>query len=261
MANTCENTLVVTGDKKEIAQFMANVFEVEYGGIEYRVSNNNDSEVFPFGLLQNRDESSIVFDSNWNAPIDNILEMSKQHVSLGFTLTYVIPNDETVGIAVIKGAKLIRDEFDDYSSDLSAEVIGSEYVQELLNEDLCKNFLKLEGKPKDISDFMLKIIESEEQEIEYKVSEEGETLYLGLLKSKETDSIVFHGEYEAPIDEILEISQFHKTLTFTLSYALLGNDEVGRVKIKDEEVLDQDEDDIYSDLAREILGDEYVDGL
>ena len=62
MANTCENTLEVTGDKEEITRFLANVFEVEEGGVEYKIPNSDD--ILPFGWLQNRDDNSITFSTH-----------------------------------------------------------------------------------------------------------------------------------------------------------------------------------------------------
>ncbi len=264
MANTCENNLEITGEKDDIAYFMANVFEVEHGGIEYRVSDSNDeNDILPFGWLQSRDESTIVFDSNWGAPTDNILAMSKLHPTLTFTVTYVIPNDETAGIVKIQNTEIIRDEVDDYTSDLAREILGDGYVDDLIEQDICKNFLEIEGEKEEITQFMAKLFEIENSDIVYRVEddEESEPLYLGRLQARSDNAIAFDSEYEAPLDNIIEISSLHPELTFTFSYAIPAEEIVSRLKIKDEEVLDEEEDDIYSDLARGILGDEYVDTL
>ncbi len=261
MANTCENTLEVTGDKEEIANFMANVVEVEGGGIEYQIPGSDD--ILPFGWLQSRDESTIVFDSKWGAPTDNILAMSKLHSTLTFIVTYAIPNDEVAGIVEIQNAETIRDEYDSHTSDLARKILGDEYVDDLIEQDVCKNFLEIEGDKEEITQCMAKVFEIENSEIEYRVEddEESDPLHLGRLQARSDNAIAFDSEYEAPLDNIIEISSLHPELTFTFSYAILSDEEVGRLEIKDEEVLDEEEDDIYSDLAREILGDEYVDEL
>ncbi len=72
--------------------------------------------------------------------------------------------------------------------------------------------------------------------------------------------MVFDCDYEAPIDTMLEISGLHPELTFTLSYTIPGDETVGILEVKNDEISNE-EDDIYSDLVREILGDEYVDEL
>ena len=126
MANTCENNLEIMGSKEEVADFMANVYEVEHDGIEYKIPGSN--EILPFGWLQNRSEDAIVFDSKWEAPIDEIIEMSKLHPTLTFTLIYVIPNDEVAGIVEIKNAEFIRDEEDELDSDLARELLGDDYL-------------------------------------------------------------------------------------------------------------------------------------
>ena len=261
MANTCENTLEITGDKEVVSKFMNNVFEVEGGGIEFQIPGSDD--ILPFGWLQGRDESSIVFDSNWEAPIDNIVEMSKLHSVLTFTLTYVIPNDETAGIVKIQNSEIIRDEADEYTSDLAREILGDDYVDDLMEQDVCKNFLEIEGDKEEITQFMEKLFEIENSEIEYRVEndEESDPLHLGRLHDRSDNTIAFDSQYEAPLDNILEISALHPALTFTFSYAIPSEELVSRVEIQDEEVLDEEEDDIYSDLAREMLGDAYVDGL
>ncbi len=261
MANTCENTLEITGDKEEITKFMKNVLEVEGGGIEYQIPGSDD--ILPFGWLQSRDESTIVFDSKWEAPIDNIVEMSKLHSAITFTLTYVIPADETAGIVKIQNAEIIRDEADDHTSDLAREILGDDYVDDLIEQDVCKNFLEIEGDKEEITQFMAKVFEIENSEIEYRVEddEESDPLHLGRLQARSDTAIAFDSEYEAPLDNIIEISSLHPELTFTFSYAIPAEEIVSRLEIKDEEVLDEEEDDIYSDLAREILGDEYVDDL
>ncbi len=261
MANICENSLEIAGAKEEIADFMENVFEVEQGGIEYRISDSD--EILPFGWLQNRDENSIVFDSKWEAPIDNIIEMSILDPRLTFTLTYVIPNDETTGIVEIKNAEFIRDEEDDYTSDLAREILGDDYVNDLLDQDVCKNFLELAGEEEEITNFMVKVFEIEGDKIEYRVGndKEGETLYFGRLQSRDVNAIAFDCEYEAPIDNIVEMSKLHSTLTFTLSYAIPSEELVAVVEMKNAKIISEEEDDIYSDLARDILGDDYVDEL
>jgi len=262
MANICENNLEISGLKEDITNFMANVFEVEQGGIEYRVSDS--STILGFGWLQNRDDNSITFDSKWEAPIDNIFEMSKLHPALTFTLTYVISEDKTMGIVEIKNAELIRDEEDSIDSDLAREILGDDYVDDLINQDICKNFLKLVGEKEDISDFMSNVFENDNNEIEYRVSddeEEAETFYLGRLQSKNHNSIIFDSEYEAPIDNLLEVSELHPTITFTFSYAIPSEELIAVVEIENAEIVSEEEDDIYSDLAREILGDDFVDNL
>ena len=264
MANTCENSLEITGEKDDISNFMANVFEVEQGGIEYRVSDSKvGHDILPFGWLQSRDESSIVFDSKWGAPTDNILAMSKLHPALTFTVTYVIPNDEVAGIAEIKNAEIIRDEYDSHTSDLARELFGDDYVNDLIAQDICRNFLEIEGEKEEITQFMAKVCEIENSEIEYRVEddEESDPLHLGRLQARSDNAIAFDSEYEAPLDNIIEISSLHPELTFTFSYAIPAEETVSRLEIKDEEVLDEEEDDIYSDLAREMLGNEYVDEL
>ena len=109
---------------------MANVFEVEHGGIEYKIPGRD--EILPFGWLQNWSEDAIVFDSKWEAPVDEIIEMSKLHPTLTFTLTYVVPNDEVAGIVEIKNAKFIRDEEDEIDSYLAREILGDDYVDDYL---------------------------------------------------------------------------------------------------------------------------------
>ena len=167
MANTCENILEIIGDKKEVEAFMKNVLEVEGGGVEYQIPGGD--EILPFGWLQNRVEDSIVFDSNWSVPVENIEAMSKLHPALTFSVTYTIPNDEVAGITVIKNAAYLRDEEDDISSDLARELLGSEYVDSLLDEDICKNYLELEGDKEEITLCMANIFETENNEVIYKV--------------------------------------------------------------------------------------------
>ncbi len=261
MANTCENTLEITGDKEEIIGFMKNVVEVEQGGVEYQIPGGDD--ILPFGWLQNKDDNSIVFDSKWEAPLENIVEMSKLHPTLIFTLTYVIPNDGTAGIVKIQNAEIIRDEADDYTSDLAREILGDDYVDDLIAQDICKNFLEVEGEKEEVTQFMVKVFEIENSEIAYRVEddEESDPLHFGRLQARSDNAIAFDSEYEVPLDNIIEISGLHPELSFTLSYVIPAEEIVSRLEIKDEEVLDEEEDDIYSDLAREILGDEYVDEL
>ena len=260
MANTCENVLEIIGDKKEVEAFMKNVLEVEGRGVEYQIPEGD--EILPFGWLQNRVEDSIVFDSNWSVPVENIEAMSKLHPTLTFSVTYTIPNDEVAGITVIKNAAYLRDEEDDISSDLARELLGSEYVDSLLDEDICKNYLELEGDKEEITLCMANIFETENNEVTYKVEKnEEETLDLGRLQERRDNAISFDSDYEAPLDNVIEISSLHPELTFTFSYAIPAEEMVSRVKIKDEKILDEEEDDIYSDLAREILGDGYVDEL
>ena len=261
MANTCENVLNLSGEAEEVKAFMKNVFEVEGGGVEYQIPDSD--EILPFGWLQNRDESTIVFDSKWGAPTDNIAAMSKLHPVLTFTVIYVIPNDDVAGIAEIKNTEYTRDEADALASDLAREILGDDYVDDLIEQDVCKNFLEIEGDKEEITQFMANIFEVENSEIEYRVEddEESDPLHLGRLQARSDNAIAFDSEYEAPLDNIMEISSLHPELSFTFSYAIPAEEIVSRLEIKDEEVLDEEEDDIYSDLAREILGDEYIDEL
>ena len=220
MANTCENTLEITGDKEEVNKFMSNVFVIEEDGVEYQIPNSED--ILPFGWLQHRDENSITFDSKWEAPIDNIVEISKLHSALTFTLTYVIPNDEVAGIVKVESAELLRDEEDSHTSDLAREILGEDYVNDFINQDVCKNFFRLNGEEEEIANFMANVFEIEGNEIEYRVDgeKEGETHYFGRLQSKGAHSIAFDCDYEAPIDTISAISELHPVLTFTLYYAI-----------------------------------------
>ena len=198
-----------------------------------------------------------------SAPTDNIVEMSKIHPTLTFTLIYVIPNDETAGIVKVKNFEMLRDEEDDYTSDLAREILGDDYVNDLVNQDVCKNFLELAGDKEEIANFMAKVFEIEGNKIEYRVDsvEESETHYFGRLQSRDANAIAFDCEYEAPIDTMLEVSGLHPALTLTLSYAIPSEELVAVVEMENAEIISEEEDDIYSDLAREILGDEYVDEL
>ena len=134
MSNICENDLTINGSKVEVAKFMANVVEVSEGGVEYNYIKDGETRILPFGWLQEKDNDSIVFDSKWETPVDNFIEISNLHPELTFTIKYMIPNDEIAGIIEIKNAEILRDEKDEWISTFARELFGNDFIDNIIEE-------------------------------------------------------------------------------------------------------------------------------